>query len=369
MVIYWSMIAFTAVIALIEHQTAFEYYTMDGILHRKAPVTLAIVWAGYLLFWIGLRSGVGDTPAYIYGFRDIPVGWYRFFGFLDSAGKGKGFQACAFIFKNLVSKNYHAWLFFITFVSLYCVTKVFYEQSDNFAFTAYLFIASCMFTWLLNGIRQFLACAILFLYSDWFAENRRIKYIILILIVSLIHNTALVLIPIVIYFGEKEPWTWKTFLFIILFSVAIFYSDQLLGLFTETEMGKGYADGLENSEGTNIIRTVVAAVPVILAFLERQTVFVEGNTFIKTCVIMSLVSLCFYALSSVTSGVLLGRLPNYFEIYNMVLLPWLIEHNRNIGISQLLKAGCIVMYLLFFIYQMTVAWNLYYISDFTGRIF
>lgn len=368
MIIYWSMIALTGFLAIMQVKMGKAEIFIRGKHLCKGTALLAFIWTAYIIFWIGLRSGVADAPAYISGFKEIPVGFEHFEFYLSTVDKGVGFGFIAFLFKNMVSQNYHAWLFFITLVSTFCVVRVYYRQSENFFFTAYLFLASCIFTWLFNGIRQFLATVILFAFSDLMVKGKTFKYIVLILLVSLIHNTALVMLPICIFFRKKEPWKWQTFVFVVVFVIGVFYADSLLNLFMQTEAGAKYAEGLALSEGTNILRIGVAAVPCVLAFIERDVVSKEKNEFINLCVNMSFVSLCFYVLSSVTSGVLLGRLPNYFEVYNMILLPWLLKYGFKGSSRKLIQIICVVLYLVFFYYQMTQAWNMYYISDFTGRI-
>lgn len=369
MIVYWSMIIWTAFLGLFQSRELYSKMIYPHNRVYSVPRYVSVLWAGYLLFWIGLRSGIGDTNAYISSFNEYPLGLNNIDLIINSDSKGKAFEVLGFLFKNLISSNYHAWLFFIAFVSLVCMTKVFYRHSDSFIMTAYLFIASCIFTWLFNGIRQFLATSILFLFSEWFAEKKIIRYILLILAVSLIHNTALILIPIVVFFKNKNPWNFRTFLFIGVFAVGIYYADNILGIFTATEYGSRYADALATSQGTNIIRVIVAGVPCVLSFWERRIIIEEEDEFINMCTVMSLVSFCLYAFSSVTSGVLLGRLPNYFEVYNLILIPWLLNRGFSGEERGIIKVLCILMYLVFFYFQMTKAWNMYYISDFTGVVY
>ena len=38
----------------------------------KVPMYLAILTFGYIIFWVGMRSGVADTKAYINSFNAYP---------------------------------------------------------------------------------------------------------------------------------------------------------------------------------------------------------------------------------------------------------------------------------------------------------
>ena len=54
----------------------------------------------------------------------------------------------------------------------------------------------------------------------------------------------------------------------------------------------------------------------------------------------------------VTSGIFIGRLPIYASLYSQgILLPWEVEHMFNKESSQIIKLGMILLYLVFYYYQ------------------
>ena len=87
--------------------------------------------------------------------------------------------------------NHYIWLTFLGAISLLLLFfKTLYKYSIDISLSLYLFVASCTFTWLLNGIRQFLVVCILFGFIDWLIDGKKIKYIALILVLSTIHNSV-----------------------------------------------------------------------------------------------------------------------------------------------------------------------------------
>ena len=73
---------------------------------------------------------------------------------------------------------------------------------------------------------------------------------------------------------------------------------------------------------------------------------------------MSLIASGLYIISKVaSSGILLGRLPIYFSMYNLILLPWLLRNIFEKKEKDLIYYIMIVCYFSFFYYQMVVAWN------------
>ena len=81
---------------------------------------------------------------------------------------------------------------------------------------------------------------------------------------------------------------------------------------------------------------------------------------------MSLISSGVYIISKIArSGVMLGRLPIYFSLYNLILLPWLIKFVFENNEKRLMNFMMIIGYCSFFYYQMVVTWNgVGYVSKF-----
>ena len=73
---------------------------------------------------------------------------------------------------------------------------------------------------------------------------------------------------------------------------------------------------------------------------------------------MSLIASGLYIISKVaSSGVLLGRLPIYCSLYNLILLPWLLRNIFEKREKDLVYYIMIICYFAFFYYQMVIAWN------------
>ena len=73
---------------------------------------------------------------------------------------------------------------------------------------------------------------------------------------------------------------------------------------------------------------------------------------------MSLIASGLYVISKIArSGILLGRLPIYFSMYNLILLPWLLQNIFEKREKDLIYYTMIVCYFGFFYYQMCVAWG------------
>ena len=346
-------------------------YNNNGViaLDEKQNVTRkqAFLAMFYLVFFIGLRSTGADTAAYIKNYSGYPIGLGTAVKVLfDFKTEETLFEAYGIAMKTLFGSNYTPYLFGIAAISGFAVAKCLHKYSEGFFTSMILFILWGTWTWMFNGIRQFLAVAITFLGLKLIDEDEPIKYIIVVLIASRIHTSALMMVP-VYFLIRSEPWKAKTVATILLAVFAVIFSNGFLGVLGSIAGGTDYGNILTNSyflsdDGSNPIRTVLYAIPMVLAFIVRDTVQREAPDVIKICVNMSIVCVCISAIANVTSGIYIGRLPIYFSVYNMILLPWIFCHTdireRNGWIP-----GIMLLYLVEYVYEYYVRGGIYYASD------
>ena len=110
-------------------------------------------------------------------------------------------------------------------------------------------------------------------------------------------------------------------------------------------------------DGTNILRVLVYAVPVLLSLVGKRQIDRYDSPIINLCVNMSILSLGIYILSMFTSGIYIGRIPVFFSLYNYILLPWEIEALFDRRSANLIRILMICFYMAFCYYQMTISWG------------
>ena len=132
---------------------------------------------------------------------------------------------------------------------------------------------------------------------------------------------------------------------------------------------EGYLDTILETSGMNVIRFLVAAVPVVIAVAGRKIIKAEYNRLINICVNMS----CFYIavqFSALFVGAnYIGRIATYFNVYNLILLPWMIKNCFTKDSEEFVKLACLICYFIYFYYQIVITWNLGYVSDILGLSF
>lgn len=366
MIIYHSMIAWIVMMAALY---AFTKQS-DAIKikkNSKVPMIFAVATFGYIIFWAGIRSGVADTAVYIDMFdsltqniMDIPKYWF-------SGSKGPGFGTLGILFKTLISDDYHKWFMFIAGVSGLCVMYTLRKHSENFFYSTFLFIVTLNFYWLLNGIRQFLVAAVLFFLSDWIVQRKTVPFLIAVILLSSIHSTALIMIPIY-FIVTGKPFGGRIIFFTLIIVGCVIFLEPFIDVLDVALSETNYSGAVEQfaaDDGVNPIRVVVFAIPSIIALMGRKQLELIDNPYINVCINMSFVAAGLYFVGMFTSGILVGRLPIYFELYNLILLPFLIKNVFNVMSARVIYILCTIGYVGFYILQSR---SLYYISEITGLL-
>jgi hypothetical protein len=213
-------------------------------------------------------------------------------------------------------------------------------------------------------MRQFVVACILFGLSDLIIrKEKKSKFIYILLIVFLYyaHSSCLFLLPLVYLCARGKLLDKWMFLIVVATVIATVYSDSIMGVAADV-MNKQYL--IVEGKGSSIPRFFISLVPLLLVLFRWEKVKAKASPFVIFAINMSLVGACFFFAATFTSGILVGRMPIYFTLYNYILLPWLIKNFYNQGF---VKIACVVFYTFFFYYQMCVAWReLPYVSDILG---
>ena len=372
MQVYWFMLGWVILFGILSQVTAKKVcvgQNLDGdIYESRANLFMALITFAVIIFFAGARSNVADTSAYINMFNDYPLFQNAHNVIFDSSAREPGFRLFSILIKTFISDNYTVWLSIIAVISGICVMIPLYKYSCNFGVSAFLFMASCQFTWMFNGMRQFLVAAIIFSCTGLILKNKPLLYILIVCVLATIHKSAFILIPMY-FIAQGEPWNKRTLLFIGCIVLAMLFTSKFTSLLTDVVEQTDYAGSVNEfkdaDDGTNPIRILVESIPVILAFIYRDKIKDKLTPIIKLSINMSLIASGLYIISKVaSSGILLGRLPIYFSMYNLILLPWLLKNIFEKREKDLVYYIMIICYLIFFYYQLNVvAGKASYISE------
>ena len=361
MVFQWYLFVLLIIVALFAQITHQTYtVTIDGRRELRYGWIPVLMIAIPLIYLAGTRANIGDTGVYRSGFLSMDVSVTHFFEILGSDSKDKGFSIFTLLLKTIIGNNDKIYFTIIASICLMCVVSVYKKYSCNFIMSMFLFIASSDYVqWNYNGMRQFIAVSIAFAATDWLLEKKYLKYFLLILLLSTIHASALIMIPIS-FIVQGKAWNIKTVVLIVGALLAINYSDVTIGIIADFMADTQYSGEVGQfleTEGTNILRVLVFCIPPALALLLRKWIDRADSKLLNLATNMSIVSMGAYLVSSATSGIFVGRIPIYFSLYNYILLPWLVENVFEEKSQKIIYIAIIVCYTIFYYYQMMVAWD------------
>ena len=314
-----------------------------------------------LTLWAGFRGDVADTTLYRKLFLEESRGLWDIPEILFSDGKDTGFTALTILIKHFIGNRDKLYFTIFAVFQMSCLCYVYRKYSSDFWISIFLFVASTDYmSWMFNGMRQFVAACMIFAGFGWMVKKKYVRLILLILLASLIHGSALLMIPI-IFVVQGKPWNFRTILMLLATAVVVLFIDRFTPILSNLLADTQYSDVMGNEiwvvdDGTNIIRVLVYSVPAIVSLVGQKYIRQANNPAINICVNCSIVTTALYAVSAVTSGIYVGRLPIYTTLMSYIALPWLINHMFNRDSARFVKGAMVVLYVVFFSYQTYGIW-------------
>lgn len=317
-----------------------------------------IVWAGFR------PNSFGDTSAYQQAFRECISSFGELGTYLSGITKDKGFYFLMALEKCLLGENDRLFFLLLAALQLLIVMWMCRKYSEDYWFSIFLFIASTDYlSWAFNGIRQFTAVVLIYTATPMIVKKKYIPSILIILLASTVHQSALLMIP-VIFVIQGKAWNMKTVLCIFACLMALISVDQFTNIMdsmlSETQYVNVVSDYQSwNDDGTNPLRVLVYSVPTLLSLVGLKYIREENDPMINMVTGASAIVCGIYIISMATSGIFMGRLPIYMSLWSQcILLPWEINHMFTEKSARFVKLAAVICYCIFFFYQMHFTWGI-----------
>ncbi len=199
-----------------------------------------------------------------------------------------------------------------------------------------------MFPSSLNAVRQLAAISIFFYATTFIFEKKIIKYIVLVLIASIFHKSAALLLPV--YFIGKcftkgtaiRPKT-MIMLLVVATLLTVFGAigiQMILGLSFLDKYDK--YQNLSAASGGLVLTLKIVVLAVVLAFYRH----IKKYTYSSFCIVMALLEVVVLAVSR--NSVDIARFSLYFTPFSLILLAYLPKVLR--GGQQLILILVILVY-------------------------
>lgn len=354
--IYFLALALSGIAAIFLNANQIEYSLLDsnGQVRKKrarAVYVVTFVLVGYIVFWAAIRNGIADTYTYIKSYNQLSTEIDLKELFFSGDVKAPLFVLYQIVLKRL-GLDFHWFIGSVSVISGICIYYAFSHYSDDVAFSFYLFMTSLYFySWLMNGSRQFLVVCIFFAAFRLIAEKKLVKILILVAICYFIHKTAILIIPIY-FIANLKNWSYGIYICILgTMALALIFPDQFLSFLDDSLEEYNVVEQASGDDGVNILRLLVALVPAGLAFVYKKKLAEFDSPYVKIMINLSLITAGLYAVGVATSGILMGRLPVYTEIFNFLFLPFLIHQVIPKKVRGPIWVAAILLYFLHFYLQ------------------
>lgn len=360
---YWLPIIWLFVFSIIAFMMPKKHELVLGAVKKRWYWFTVCIMLIPFIIWGGTRSWIGDTAAYARYFNKCPSSFSLLPAYIATLESDVFFYAFMAFLKCMGIATSQGYFLVMVAIQFLLMSIVFRKYSDHYWICIFLFIASTDYiSWVFNGMRQFTAVCITFAAFGFLVKKQFLQFSLVVLLASTVHASAILMIPMG-YIMLGPALNRKTLLTILATALLIPFIDRFLpflgALLEDTQYNDIMSNGIwESDDGTNIIRVFVYSVPALLALFGRRYILRENDPVINLCVNASVLTMAVYLISSVTSGIYIGRIPIYTTLHGYIILPRMIDCIFEKSTASLIKLLMIVFYIAFYYYQMGMTWGL-----------
>ncbi len=160
MTVWWITLFSTYFLCLFARVNG-KYKYVKGERVFRANAVFAGMACAVLIFVSGFRENIGDTGTYRQIFNKLPANLFSFLKH-PTIKEDTGFYAIAAVIKQYISKDSQIILLCMAIITIGLIFITYYKNTDMIEMAVFLFITSGCYLVTMNGVRQYLASAILF---------------------------------------------------------------------------------------------------------------------------------------------------------------------------------------------------------------
>lgn len=307
---------------------------------RPLPIVFMIV---ALAMVVGFRAGVGTDTGYY-------ALWYTRFLPLEriTDGRDPGFTALGKAVLFFLGED-PMWLFLVA-GGLTCMLVIWTlrDHARPFTLGVALYITTGAYFFAFNGVRQALACAVLFSGTKFLLARRWMEFLPFVLVAALFHGSALVFLLFYLVVTAKGSMA-RALSVLGLASTFAVYEAVVEGISVVIGPGR-FGDYtqvvLSEGQGVHVLRVLVRLVVFGVAFARRKELerLIPGAGAIL--VNLALISALLYTLAA--RHWIYARVAVYPSMYEMVLLPALVRTYSGLA-RGVFAAGVFLSFLAYIV--------------------
>ena len=284
-IVYIGVLLLLVALAQAAERNPKAYLTRNRVFSIRPDPGAALILTVVLILVSGFRYGVG-TDFFSY-YRWKVFDWEWVWKDIITFDEG-GFSLLAKLSRTVWDNNQSLILFSaVITIGLYCLTIYKYSSMFTISMLLYLFMGEWQGGF--NGIRQYLAAAVLFAGHRYILDKNWLKYSAVVLLAAMFHTTALVMV-IPYFLLTRKPDISQLILLtigaiVIRFSYEVIF--RFIGVYKGTTLNS--LSGLYMANEVNVFRILVAFIPVAIyvLFCRKNNLTKEQEFYINICLFNS----------------------------------------------------------------------------------
>lgn len=355
----WFLMLFIWLLFVAIYASRINTYSNEYIYNteiKKVRLSFAIIAFCPIFLLAVFGDPLGDVPSYLSHFSRLPESVLEYGSYVDKETTGKGFIFLGILIKNIFGNNQTAYRVIIGLLQSIPVILILREYSENYLMSVFLFVATGFHIgWMMNGLRQFLAVVIIFAATPFLVKKKYIPLLLMIMLAMWVHTSAALMVPVV-FIVQGKSWNRRTVLTLIACIIAMYLSSRYTNILDVFLKGTEYENTMTiysrlGDDGVNPIRVLISSIPMLLAFIGYRIIVEEDNPVINILTNMSVINTGLYLIGMVTNGIMVGRLPAYTSIYNLLFIPYLINHIFTERTREILYYILIAFYIVYYYFD------------------
>ena len=341
--VYWMLLLLVFGLGNLAQNNPISVRTRNGQ-YSIRPDKGAVILLSFILISVsGLRYWVGTDYGTYYRWivSDWPTIWSRIIQYKEG-----GFFLLVKLARTIWNDGQSViFLSALITVGLYCWTIYKYSPIYLISILLYLFMGEWQGSF--NGVRQYLAAAIVFAGHRFILERKLWQYCLVVFIAGMFHTTALIMILPYFLFTRKADITQMVLLavgaVIVRFSYGLIFN--LIGGYKGTVMNVAGDTYLSNS--VNIFRILVAFVPVMIyVFLCRKERHTKEQVFYANATLFNA-----FSMLAGMGNTYLARIGIYTNAAVIIGYVYLLEVINDEKTRKISTFFIMVIYLLYWLYS------------------
>ena len=338
MTVYY--ITFLAVFVLSYMAQNYNYATpnlniKDNYEHAFISKILIILVAGILIFVAGFRYNVGtDFLGYYISTQRYSN---EFFESLKTF-KEPGIRFIAWVIDVFDGNGKHV-IFFTSFITIALFISTIYKNTDKLTVAIMLYLFLGRWTGCFNGIRQYLAAAVLFAGLRFIKQKMFWKYALTVFIAFLFHSSAIIMI--FMYFVAYNKINLRNIIILIVCSIVILFSFtemmEFAGFVLREDVASSTNDYLTNEVSLFRIIINVAPAVVFLILYQNKSITVEQRLWLNMLILNAIMMI------ATSNSTYFARMAVYTVPFSIIAIPELIK-----GITRFDKKLVTAIFLIVF---------------------